>query len=246
MKIAMTVSNDVINDVRVIREAETLLEAGYEVYIFGNSYSGESLKSGNIKIINSKFSFIKKLIYNLKAKFGKSNILNQNNSVTINNKSSLKKKIKEYIKGIVLISIIEITQLQIIKKIKKVKIQFDYIHCHDLDTLKVGIMAKKSLGVKVVYDSHELWTEMSGINYYVKKKYSRDEERFINEANHIITVSPSIAKELKSRYKLQIPTTLVRNIPSYDIINDVKMPDDKEIKLIYVGYYIEGRGIEEL
>ena len=161
MKIAMTVSNDAINDARVIREAKTLSEAGYEVYVFGNSYNGGYANIDNIKIINSKFPVIKKLIYKIKSRIEKKSL----SSSTVSKELSLKQKIREFIKGIMLISIIELTQSQIIKKIRNTKIKFDYIHCHDLDTLRVGITFKNFYGAKLIYDSHEFWTEMSGINY---------------------------------------------------------------------------------
>ena len=42
---------------------------------------------------------------------------------------------------------------RVIHKAEKI----DIIHCHDLDTLPVGIRLKKSLGVPLIYDAHEIW-----------------------------------------------------------------------------------------
>ena len=38
--------------------------------------------------------------------------------------------------------------------------KFDVVHCHDLDTLKTGVGLKKKLGVKLVYDAHEIFGYM--------------------------------------------------------------------------------------
>jgi glycogen synthase len=34
---------------------------------------------------------------------------------------------------------------------------FDVVHCHDLDTLFAGVLLKQKLGVKLVYDAHEIF-----------------------------------------------------------------------------------------
>jgi len=242
----MTVSNDVKNDIRVIREAKTLSEAGHEVFIFGNSKNGGTIKfEDGIEIINSKYPLVKKCLLSLKSKMDKYNNDETNNS--LNNKQSLKQKIKELLKGLILVSSIEQTQTQILKKIKSTKIVFDSVHCHDLDTLRVGIEYKKTFGSKLIYDSHELWTEMSGINYFVKNRYSKIEKEYFQSIDHVITVSPSIIEEFKKRYNSEIPTTLVRNMPlKSKNANEIILtePNDNEIKIVYSGFYIKGRGIE--
>ena len=40
------------------------------------------------------------------------------------------------------------------------KQRFDIVHCHDLDTLPLGYMISKMSGAKVIYDSHESYTDM--------------------------------------------------------------------------------------
>jgi glycosyltransferase involved in cell wall biosynthesis len=57
------------------------------------------------------------------------------------------------------------------------KTPFDVVHCHDLDTLPIGVKLKKKIGLKLVYDAHELWGYMvsndiptSWANYYLNKE----------------------------------------------------------------------------
>ena len=40
------------------------------------------------------------------------------------------------------------------------KQDFDVIHCHNLDTLPIGIKLKKKMGLPLIYDAHELWENM--------------------------------------------------------------------------------------
>ena len=57
------------------------------------------------------------------------------------------------------------------------KTPFDVVHCHDLDTLPIGVKLKKKLGLKLVYDAHEIWGYMISndipqiwANYYLNKE----------------------------------------------------------------------------
>lgn len=248
MKIAMIVINDAINDVRVMKEARTLCEAGHEIYIFGYGNENQEFNIDNIKIINTKISYVDKFILSLKK--GKNNGFQSTSQDlvegNIKRKPSLKHKLKELVKGKIIIASIEVNQNSIYKTIKKSPVKFHCIHCHDLNTLRIGVQYKKENNCKLVYDSHELWTEMSGINKYVKRKYSKAEAKLIKYADTIITVSPSICKELQKRYGIDKEAVLLRNIPSYDHIGKTTCPNVQEIKMIYVGYFIPGRGVETI
>jgi len=40
------------------------------------------------------------------------------------------------------------------------KYPFDVVHCHDFSSLPIGVKLKKKLGIKLVYDAHEIWGYM--------------------------------------------------------------------------------------
>ena len=57
------------------------------------------------------------------------------------------------------------------------KTPFDAIHCHDFDTLPIGVKLKKDLTIPLVYDAHEIWGYMVSrdlprpwANYYLRKE----------------------------------------------------------------------------
>lgn len=250
MKIAMTVSNNVINDVRVIKEANALIKLGHQVTIFGVDETNNKFNIYNIKVINSKSTLVKKLIQQIKKnkKIYDNSSENKNlNKVKYSSNQKFKLiLLKDLIKYFGIRAIIKGSCKRIYKSIVKSNIKFDAIHCHDLDTLEVGIKLKKHTNCKLIYDSHELWTEMSGINKYIKKEYSNKEMKYMNTIDCLITVSPSIIAEIKKRYHYTGNTLLLRNIPEYDAVNTELQTSDDKIKLLYIGYYLNGRGIEFL
>lgn len=242
----MTVMNDVIHDGRVMREAKTLEAEGYNVTVVGIGKMKQEVEEDNVRILLAKENPL----------WGK--ILQQRKSVSTlaAKKSEVKKSLTNrilgdiyiYIKGLCLLYINLSGANRILKKIERKKMNVDGVHCHDLNTLSVGVKLKQKGKIsKLVYDSHELWTEMSGINPIVKKYYQKKEKRFIKYADKVITVSPSIARILQTRYHLLEKPTLVRNVPEYSVrVKEQKKHDNNDmiIKIIYVGFYLKGRGIE--
>ena len=67
--------------------------------------------------------------------------------------------------------------------------KFDVVHCHDLDTLVAGVRLKKKLGIKLVYDAHEIFGYM--IDRYLPEfisNYSlRLEKKLLKKVDIVIT-----------------------------------------------------------
>lgn len=130
----------------------------------------------------------------------------------------------------------------------------DIYHAHDLNTLPVAYWAKKKMGGKLVYDSHELYVETSGISS-LEKLISKILERvLIRRSNRVITVNRSIANELAKRYKVP-PPTVIMNCPKIDCTE--KTPGDNPLRrelgldsetplILYQGGYSPNRGLQNL
>lgn len=132
---------------------------------------------------------------------------------------------------------------------------FDYIHCHDLNTLQFGAWAKffKRKKIKLVYDAHEYETQRNGLDEYWQKRAMRKERKLIGLADRVITVSPTIADEYVRLYGIEKPA-LVLNCPILRTKEVEKknlfrekfnIPESKKI-FLYQGYLYPGRGIEVL
>jgi len=88
---------------------------------------------------------------------------------------------------------------------------FDVVHCHDLDTLMPGVKMKKKLGMKLVYDAHEIFGLM------IRKDRSEAlaqgalqfEKVLASNADHIITTSRPFYEHLDK--VTDRPLTIVMN-----------------------------------
>ena len=130
----------------------------------------------------------------------------------------------------------------------------DLLHGHDAEVLgAVGPVATR-LGIPFVYDSHELWTERNKKRtLYMKLTEGPSERRWSRRAARVVTVSPSIARWLKSRYRLHELPELVRNIPPLDAAPPTREQgrlralaglDAGQKVVVYCGGITFNRGIE--
>lgn len=131
----------------------------------------------------------------------------------------------------------------------------DIYHGHDLHTVPTAFKTAKRTNAKVVYDAHELYTEMSGLKPIERKLYPIIERKYAPKVDALITVNESIATELKDRYHLKKKPSIIFNCPeiSNNIIlteNDVlreKLNIPKETKIVlYQGGYSINRGLFNL
>lgn len=72
---------------------------------------------------------------------------------------------------------------------------------HDLPMLPVAASAARACGARLVYDSHELYSEQE-FSDHERHKWAQIEARHIGACDVVVTVNPSIAAELKRRYAL--------------------------------------------
>jgi glycosyltransferase involved in cell wall biosynthesis len=92
----------------------------------------------------------------------------------------------------------------------------DVWHAHDLETLPLALDLRRKHGGRVVFDSHELFLEAAGRARLgrIKRVILRQaERRWIRQADAVVTVNPSVAAELRRRYRIALPA-VVRNCPT--------------------------------
>jgi glycosyltransferase involved in cell wall biosynthesis len=133
----------------------------------------------------------------------------------------------------------------------------DIVHCHDFETLPVGYRLKKRLtGLKLVYDSHELWMKsqvFSGsAGRFAAFFLTRWEARLIQWCDRVITVNGSIADYLRRRYRIRLPEVLANYPLPVDFSGDENHlrtllgKESGQKIVLYQGALIPGRGIEHL
>ncbi|MCF7767865.1 glycosyltransferase [Achromobacter pulmonis] len=81
---------------------------------------------------------------------------------------------------------------------------------HDLPMLAVARQAAQACGARLVYDSHELYAEQE-FSPFERNKWRDIESKHIRACDAVITVNPSIARELEQRYRLTAPVNVIYN-----------------------------------
>jgi glycosyltransferase involved in cell wall biosynthesis len=119
---------------------------------------------------------------------------------------------------------------------------FDLLLANDLDTLLANYLASKIKGIPLIYDSHELFTEVPELNGRpIKKKLWLKLERWIlPKIKFAYTVSEAIASTYQIRYGL--PVQVIYNFP----FKRKSEPIRKENLILYQGALNKDRGLEEL
>lgn len=128
----------------------------------------------------------------------------------------------------------------------------DVLLANDLDTLLPNYLISKIKGIKLIYDSHELFCEVPELVANPGKKHiwEKLEKWIVPKLKYCITVNKSIANYFTNKYK--VPFSVVRNIPDYSKVENLKsrtdlnLPLDKKIILLQGAGINIDRGSEEL
>ncbi|MFY0629969.1 MAG: glycosyltransferase [Flavobacteriaceae bacterium] len=120
------------------------------------------------------------------------------------------------------------------------------LYSNDLDTLLPNYLISKLQRKRIVFDSHELFSEIPELSNRpkVKKIWLSLEKRIIPKLKYVITVSDSIKHHYHAHYG--ITATVIRNLPISKETQAVpfKQPiTDKKI-ILYQGSVNIGRGLD--
>ncbi len=124
----------------------------------------------------------------------------------------------------------------------------EIILSNDLDTLPAAYFASKLKGKKLVYDSHEYFTEVPELINRPKtqKIWEKIESFILPKVKNAYTVCGSIAQIYKEKYN--VPFRVVRNLPVKQ--EKLSIPPSEEIDkkgqkiILYQGALNIGRGLE--
>jgi glycosyltransferase involved in cell wall biosynthesis len=128
----------------------------------------------------------------------------------------------------------------------------DVILANDLDTLLPAFLISKLRSKKLVYDSHEYFTEAEGLTgrSFQKKVWLKIERWIFPKLKYVYTVNESIAAIYRKQYLTDVK--VVRNIPLLQELYTVKtreqldLPPNKKIILLQGAYIDPDRGGMEL
>lgn len=123
---------------------------------------------------------------------------------------------------------------------------------NDLDTALPNIFVSRLKGVRMIYDSHEYFTETPELVHRpkVQKVWKRIEELVVPRLGEMITVCDSIAALFRQKYG--VSCHVIRNIPARKALPEkgdrraLNLPDDKHLLVLQGSGINIQRGAEEL
>ncbi|HBS87702.1 MAG: hypothetical protein A2W91_15675 [Bacteroidetes bacterium GWF2_38_335] len=123
----------------------------------------------------------------------------------------------------------------------------DLYFSNDLDTLSANFLASKFHGNKLIYDSHELFTDVPELNNRptIKKIWQIIEGFILPKIKEMITVSDSVADVYRNKYRIEVK--VLRNLPVRKLSKEKALLNTGGKKVIvYQGALNVDRGIEEM
>lgn len=122
----------------------------------------------------------------------------------------------------------------------------DILWSNDLDTLLPNFVISRVKNCKLVYDSHEYFTE-SVYKKSSKRVWEMLEKKLFPRLKNVITVNDSIKNVYEDKYK--VPVTVIRNVPYKYVKDNINgkpfFPANKKILVMQGMGLNENRGAEE-
>ncbi len=129
------------------------------------------------------------------------------------------------------------------RELKKKADQDTILHANDLDALLPNYILAKKLNIPLVFDSHEIFSEMPAIQGRMSQKLWRYlEKKLVPNQQFMITASTGYAEWFKRKYG--VDPVVVQNAPR-KLNFDQKVPDNNPKIILYQGAVNPFRGIDK-
>ena len=139
---------------------------------------------------------------------------------------------------------------------RAIGVDADVYHAHDLNTLEVAARAASTVQARLVYDAHELFSEIANPWIRLRRRAWRQlERRLLPHADAALTVNDLIAGELARRNRVVRPEVVLNcpeRPPSFDpgmhrglLQRRLGLPESHRIVLFH-GWLARHRGLEDL
>jgi glycosyltransferase involved in cell wall biosynthesis len=124
--------------------------------------------------------------------------------------------------------------------------RFDVIHCHDFDTLAIGIRLKGKLRLPLIYDAHEIYGYMvaRSLPRWIANMLLWLEKRLVTKADRIIN-----AWEAQQRYFSRItdrPISIIMNCKPLQSVEYQPADNEGNFTVLYIGVLHKGRAVPML
>jgi glycosyltransferase involved in cell wall biosynthesis len=238
----MVVWNEFLNDARVLKEAQTLQRAGYQVKVFalhtpGVTQQHEQLEGG-IQVCRVARSPLWRL--------------RKGSSLPIQPPASSKPQgpIGKLSVKHQLFRLIARTWTHMALLWQMIRYRANLVHAHDVNTLPTAWLAARFSRAHLVYDAHEISTSREGYSSF-RRLVGFVEKQLMPKVDGSITTTDARAKYFARAYGVARPTVL-QNRPRLthcDTSNRIR--EELELKapwpiILYQGGLQQGRGLDKL
>ncbi len=138
-------------------------------------------------------------------------------------------------------------QFQVIGELGKLNVNI--VNCHSLAVLGIGVYFKIFKNLFLIYDTHELSTEVAGSRGLKKIAGKIFERSCIYFVDEVIVVNDSIGNWYKKKYNIK-NLGVLRNVPHYfelnlkpDLFREKFSISKDQLIFIYQGLLSKGRGV---
>lgn len=130
------------------------------------------------------------------------------------------------------------------QELKKKADKDTILHANDIDALLPNYLIARKLNIPLVFDSHEIFTEMPSVQNRFSQKFWRVLERkLVPHMELMVTESESYAEWFHDQYNVN--PVVVRNIPR-KILSAPEIPENHPKIILYQGAINQSRGIEKM
>ena len=134
-------------------------------------------------------------------------------------------------------------QFKLYRELKKRADKNTILLANDLDALLPNTLMAKKLNIPLVFDSHEIFTEMPAIKgRFTQKIWKYLEERLVPGMKYMMTESQSYADWFRTEYGVH--PVVIRNIPR-KITETIDIPENSPKIILYQGAINQSRGIPQ-
>lgn len=229
----MFVINTVAADARVIKEAATLSQNGHGVWVIGMREGAQPVHD-----VMEGFSVLRV----------RKDPVRREIEARSRTPGRLRRALDPLVLGFALVD-------YYVRALRHaLRLSADVYHAHDLVTLPVAWAAARLRSARVVYDAHELFTELGRLGRPARTLFRLLEAFLIGRADRVMTVNDSIAGELARRYGVPAPL-VVMNCPRTDGFRPRREESGlrsrvglaPEVPLVlYQGMFMPYRGLENM
>ena len=127
----------------------------------------------------------------------------------------------------------------------------DIVHCNDLDTLLVGVLAKRHYGCRLIYDAHEFYPRSDPAGRWIDIGFfSMLERLLIGQADAVVTVNPLLAEVMRQAYALPVVHAVANAEPwtmrREPLQSEMARLARGRVRFLFQGRFSPARGIAEM